>query len=113
MLAQAKNSRKHSPLSRPVAYALLLLTFLWAFLGTIDGPAANFGNTAGFVIYKTPKVFDSGHDSQPEPFWSRAFQVEPLPVHVSFLLFDFKQNLRQWPNVSGNISRSPPFFLAV
>ena len=31
-----------------------------------------------------------------------------LIVHQTFLLFDFKQNLRHWPNVAGDISRSPP-----
>src|SRR5262249_18040571 len=31
-----------------------------------------------------------------------------LAVHPDFLLFDFKQNLRHWPVLAGNISRSPP-----
>jgi hypothetical protein len=31
-----------------------------------------------------------------------------LVVHRDFLLFDFKQNLRRWPVLSGNINRSPP-----
>jgi hypothetical protein len=31
-----------------------------------------------------------------------------LVVHRDFLLFDFKQNLRHWPVLSGNINRSPP-----
>ena len=31
-----------------------------------------------------------------------------LVVHRDFLLFDFKQNLRHWPVLSGNLNRSPP-----
>jgi hypothetical protein len=34
---------------------------------------------------------------------------DPPVVHASFLLFDFKQNLRRWPVVAGDINRSPPF----
>jgi hypothetical protein len=113
MSAHATNDRKHRPLSRSAAYHLLLLTFLWAFLGTIDGPAVNFGITAGSVVYKTPKVLDWEHDIQPEPLWFSVFEEEPPPVHASFLLFDFKQNLRRWPNVAGDISRSPPFLHAI
>jgi hypothetical protein len=37
-----------------------------------------------------------------------AARDDSLVVPASFLLFDFKQNLRQWPNVAGDISRSPP-----
>ena len=113
MLAYATNDKKQRPLSRTVAYLLLLLTFLWAFLGTIDGPAVNFGVDAGSVVYKTPKVLDWEHGVQPGPLWIGVFPEEPPPVHASFLLFDFKQNLRRWPNVAGDISRSPPFFLAI
>ena len=105
--------RNHRRLSRPTAYPLLLLTLLWAFLGTIDGPTVNVGSTAGSVVYKTTKVLDWEHDDQPEPFWFREFEQEPQPVHASFLLFDFKQNLRRWPNVAGDISRSPPFRYAI
>ena len=92
---------------------MLLLTFLWAFLGTIDGPAVNIGITTGPVVYKTAKVLDWEHDIQPEPFWFREFEEEPPPVHASFMLFDFKQNLRRWPNVAGDISRSPPLLYAI
>ena len=85
------------------------LTFLWAFLGTIDGPTVNFGIASGKAVYKIPETVDSEHGIQPGPLCIGVFPDEPLPVHASFLLFDFKQNLRQWPNVSGDISRSPPF----
>ena len=113
MLAHPKNNLNQRPLSRTIAQFLLLLPVLLAFIGTIDGPAANFGIDAGAVVYKTAKVLDRGHDVQPGSFWIGVFLEEPPPVHASFLLFDFKQNLRRWPNVSGDISRSPPFFSAL
>jgi hypothetical protein len=113
MLAYATNTKNQRPLSRTVAYLLLLLIFLWAFVDTIDGPAVNFRIAAGSVVYKMPKVVDREHGSQPGPLWIGVFPEEPPPVHASFLLFDFKQNLRRWPNVAGDISRSPPFFLAI
>ena len=96
-----------------ITYGLLLAIFLWAFLGTIDGPSVTFGSYSGYLVYRMPKVVDGEHGTQPSPFWIGAFPDEPPPVHASFLLFDFKQNLRRWPNVAGDISRSPPFFSAV
>jgi len=113
MLAYPTNDKKQRPPSRTVGYLLLLLTFLWAFLGTIDGPAVNFGIVAGSVVCKTPKVLDWEHCVQPGPVCIGVFPEEPPPVHASFLLFDFKQNLRRWPNLAGDISRSPPFFPAI
>jgi hypothetical protein len=38
--------------------------------------------------------------------------AQPI-IPASFLLFDFKQNLRHWPVLAGDISRSPPFFAAL
>jgi hypothetical protein len=91
----------------------LLLAFLWAFVGTIDGPSVQFGSKSGYDVYKMPKLVDGEHSAQPWPLWSGVFPENLPPVHASFLLFDFKQNLRRWPNVAGDISRLPPFFLAV
>jgi hypothetical protein len=72
-----------------VAYGFLLLGLLLGFLVTIDGPLANFGfNTAPIVI----------------------LQNEPAVPPASFFLFDYKQNLRLWPVLAGDISRSPPLF---
>ena len=110
MLAYATNDKKQRSPSRTIAYLLLLLIFLWAFVGTIDEPSVKFGSNSGYVVYKMPKVVDGEHASQPGPLWIGVFPEEPPPVHASFLLFDFKQNLRRWPNVAGDISRSPPFF---
>lgn len=112
MFACATNDKKQRPPSRTVAYLLLLLTFLWAFLGTIDGPAVNFGIDVGSVVCKTAKVLDWDHGVKPGPLCIGVLPDEPPPVHASFLLFDFKQNLRRWPNVAGDISRSPPVFPA-
>ncbi len=113
MLAHQKNEKDQRPPRRTVSYLLLLLTFLWAFIGTIDGPAVNFGIASGSVVFKVPKALDWEHGVQPGPLWFEACPDEPPPVHASFLLFDFKQNLRRWPNVACDISRSPPFYLAI
>jgi hypothetical protein len=72
----------------------------------------NIGIDAGSVVYKTPKTLDRACGVQPESLWIGMFPAGPPAVHASFLLFDFKQDLRRWPNVAGDISRSPPFFLA-
>ena len=113
MLAYPTKDKKQRPPSRTAAYLLLLLTFLWAFLGTIDGLAVNFGITAGSVVCRTAKILDWDHGVKPGPLCIGVLLDEPPPVHASFLLVDFKQNLRRWPNVAGDISRSPPFFLAI
>jgi hypothetical protein len=113
MLAYPANDKKQCPPIRTIAYLLLLLTLFWAFLGTIDGPVASSSIATASVVYKTAKVLDWEHGAQPGPLYTGVFPDEPPPVHGSFLLFDFKQNLRRWPNVAGDISRSPPFFPAV
>lgn len=113
MLPYPTNDQHQCPPSRTVAYLLLLLTFLWAFVGTIDGPSVQFGSKSGHDVDKIPKLIDGEHSAQPAPLWSGEFRADPPPVHASFLLFDFKQNLRHWPNVAGDISRSPPVFPAV
>jgi hypothetical protein len=113
MLAYATNDKKQRPPSRTVAYLLLLLILLWCFVGTIDGPSMQFGSNSGHVIYKMPKVLDRDYGTQPGPLSIGVFPEEPTPLHSSFLLFDFKQNLRRWPNVAGDISRSPPPFFSL
>ena len=113
MLTYPTNDKNQRPPTRTVAYLLLLLTFLWAFVATIDGPSVQFGSKSGYDVYKTPKLVDGEYSAQPSPLRIGVFPDDPPPVHASFLLFDFKQNLRRWPNVAGDISRSPPFFPAV
>lgn len=113
MLAYPKNNQNQPALHRPIAHGLLLLTLLLAFLGTIDGPAAKFGVDDGFVVSKTAKVSDWKQGGAPTPLWVGTLPKEPPPLHPSFLLCDIKQNLRRWPNIAGDISRSPPFLLAI
>ena len=72
-----------------IAYSLLSMIFLWAFLGTIDGPAVNLGIAAGSIVCKTPQVLDSERAVQARPLSIGVFPQEPPPVHPSFLLFDF------------------------
>jgi hypothetical protein len=71
-----------------VAYGLLLLGLLMAFFSTIDGQLTNFGSNAVPIA---------------------TLQNEPAVPPPSFFLFDSKQNLRLWPVLAGDISRSPPF----
>ena len=112
MQAHHKNKQNHPPLRRTFAHGFLLLTLLLAFLGTIDGPAAKFG-VDGLVIAKTAKVSDWKQGVESTPLWIGILPKEPPPRPPSFLLCDLKQNLRRWPNVASDISRSPPSLLAI
>ena len=113
MLVYTQNDKNLYPAGRIVSHLLLLLTFLCAFVVTIDGPWVQIGSKSGYEVYKATKLVDGERSAQPWPLTIGVFPEDPAPVHASFLLFDFKQNLRRWPNVAGDISRSPPFVLAV
>ena len=113
MQAHHKNKQNHPPLRRTFAHGLLLLTLLLAFLGTIDGPAAKFGVDGGSVVSQTAKVLDRKEGVESTPLWIGVLPKEPPPLHPSFLLCDLKQNLRRWPNVASDISRSPPSLFAI
>jgi hypothetical protein len=108
MLAFTATDKKQRSPNLTVAKFFLSLTLLWAFLATIDGPAMNVGVDAGSVVYNTAKSLDRVHVTQLDSLWIGMFPEAPQRVHASFLLFDFKQNLRRWPNLAGDISRSPP-----
>ena len=108
MLAFAATDKKQRSPNRTVAKFFLSLTFLWASLATIDGPAMNVGVDAGSVVYITAKSLDRVQVTHLDSLWVGIFPEAPQRVHASFLLFDFKQNLRRWPNLAGDISRSPP-----
>ena len=99
--------------NRTVARVLQALILLWVALGTIDSPAVNLGVDAGSVVYKTLKALDRQQGFAPALPQIGLFPEQAPPIHASFLLFDFKQNLRRWPNVAGDISRSPPVFPAL
>jgi hypothetical protein len=109
MSADASINQMQCSLVRAIGF-LIFLPCLWVFLGTIDGPAVNLGLGTNPVVYKASKALDWKLSIQFEPLSFEICPKDPLPVHASFLLFDFKQNLRRWPNVAGDISRSPPFF---
>jgi hypothetical protein len=113
MLVYHKYNENRRALRQSIAHYLLLLTFLLAFLGTIDGPAASVGVDGGSVISQTAKVLDRKVSVEPTPLGIGVLSIEPPQLHPSFLLCDLKQNLRRWPNVASDISRSPPFLLAI
>jgi hypothetical protein len=110
MLALAANNKKQRSHNQTVVKFFLSVTFLWAFLATFDGPTTNVGVDAGSVVYITAKSLDRVHVTQLDSLWKGMFPEAPQRIHASFLLFDFKQNLRRWPNVAGDISRSPPLY---
>jgi hypothetical protein len=94
-----------------VAYGFLLLGFLLAFLATIDGPVTNFGsNGTAIANSKTNGLPGWEYGMEREPVPIAILQNEPAVPPASFLLFDYKQNLRLWPVLAGDISRSPPLF---
>jgi hypothetical protein len=108
MLTKGKSSSKHAVWT--VAYGLLLMTFLLAFLVTVDGPVANFGsNGTAIVNSKATGFLDWESGTVREPAAIAILQNEPTVPPASFFLFDYKQNLRLWPVLAGDISRSPPF----
>ena len=112
MLSQQKLCQTRHPFSRIIGAIILLLAWLWVFVGTIDGPSVRFETKSGINVLHTAKSVDHSPSAQPWPLWIGRFPEKPAAVHASFLLFDFKQNLRRWPNVAGDISRSPPYALA-
>jgi hypothetical protein len=112
MLPRHTHDKSYPLSSHMAASVILLLTCVWVFVGTIDGPSVRFESKPGYDVYKTSKPVDASHSAQPWQFWVGVFSQPPPSVPASFLLFDFKQNLRRWPNVAGDISRSPPLVLA-
>jgi hypothetical protein len=93
-----------------IAYGLLLLGLLLAFLVTIDGPLTNFGSNAIAVANSKTRLPGWEHGMEREAMPIAILQNEPALPPASFFLFDYKQNLRLWPVLAGDISRSPPLF---
>jgi hypothetical protein len=87
-----------------VSVALLALTFLRA----VESIESEFRSETFSLFSSNACPFSRQADRVPLKLIGAA-RDDSLVVHASFLLFDFKQNLRQWPNVAGDISRSPPF----
>jgi hypothetical protein len=93
-----------------IAVTLLAITFLRA----VDSPVSVLGSPAvSLVSTKANRLPGLGHDNQPPLTLVRVVWDVPPIVHAPFLLFDFKQNLRRWPVLAGDISRSPPSLLAL
>jgi hypothetical protein len=109
MFAERKIRSKHRIWT--MAYGLLLLGLLVAFLVTIDAPLTNFGSNGTAVANSKTNGLPGWEDGmEREPAAIAILQNEPAVPPASFLLFDYKQNLRLWPVLAGDISRSPPLF---
>ena len=77
MSAYRKSVTKHCPI-RAAAHILLLLTLLWAFLGTVDGPTVNLSSNAGGIVYSKGSSFHKlEHGAQPGLALIGVFQEEP------------------------------------
>jgi hypothetical protein len=93
-----------------VALGILTLTITRAVEHSASGLASDAVSPAGS---KSGRILESDNYEQPGMvFFGVLADVAPF-VHASFLRFDFKQNLRHWPLLVGDISRSPPFFAAL
>ena len=93
-------------------FAAALLAF--PFFQPNESPPPEIGSAvASLSAAKPARLAGLGLGDQLPAALVRRVRDVPQLVHASFLLFDFKQNLRRWPNVSGDISRSPPFLFAL
>jgi hypothetical protein len=92
---------------RQIALTVVVSLLVFTFLGAIEKPASGVG--WGTPSLASSKVNRLSGDYQAASVIAGAVQSDPPVVHASFLLFDFKQNLRRWPVVAGDINRSPPF----
>jgi hypothetical protein len=108
-----KSHRELRPISM-IGCSLLLLSLLWVFYSPADSSAANFvSNGSAIICSKSPKPLGPERDGRLEQVLIRIVRKERPVIPASFLLFDFKQNLRQWPVLAGDISRSPPLLRAI
>jgi hypothetical protein len=93
-------------LASTVSVALLAL----AFLRAVECIESEFRSETASLFSSNACRFSDFMQADRVPLkLIGAARDDSLVVHASFLLFDFKQNLRRWPNVAGDISRSPPF----
>ena len=91
-----------------VLCALLLLSVYCVFLNPA-GSAANFVfNGSAIIRSNSPKAFGPERGGHAQPILIGNVRQQQPMVPARFVLFDFKQNLRQWPVLAGDISRSPP-----
>ena len=100
--------------TKQIAWAVAASLLVVAFMRAVETPVPGFGSAViSLVSSKANRLPGLGDDQQQPSILNRAPRDVPPAVHASFLLFDFKQNLRRWPVLSGDISRSPPFFLPI
>ncbi|HEY7317386.1 MAG TPA: hypothetical protein VIE89_07405 [Candidatus Binatia bacterium] len=98
---------------RIVAHGFWVLVFLMTFTIAVDGPAANFASHRPPIVQSKATGFLGGeYGAAREPLAIWVLQNEPVAPPAFFLLFDCKQNLRLWPVLAGDISRSPPPLVA-
>jgi hypothetical protein len=93
-----------------VALGVLVMTFARASEASASDPRFDVVSLVGG---KSGRIVEAASCNQPAlVFLGVMADVQPF-VPSSFLLFDFKQNLRHWPVLAGDISRSPPLFAAL
>ena len=103
---RSRETNQMKRIASAVAIALLALTISRA----VESIELGFRSETASLFSSEPCRHSSSGHAERIPFKPIAApRDDSLVVPASFLLFDFKQNLRQWPNVSGDISRSPPF----
>jgi hypothetical protein len=109
MLSTGKNNRIEQ-----IAWCVAVIFLVFVCLKAAESPIAEHGfDSVSLINGKASRFVGSGNEEQPAPVFL-GFVQHRLPfVHASFLLFDFKQNLRHWPVLAGDISRSPPFLLGL
>jgi hypothetical protein len=109
MLTQVKLDRLRAACA--VSCALLALIFFRA----IESQESSFPfKTVSLVVINKAHQLTASERSHHAPFLLiQNAQVVPPIIYASFLLFDFKQNLRRWPVLGGDIARSPPFSLGL
>jgi hypothetical protein len=94
---------------RAISYSLLVLTLLWGFLSTLDGPVVNFTSNPGSIGYsQTPRNLLWEYAGQAETPTTGLFHDQPRVLQAFSLFFNFTHDLRRWPVLTSAISRSPP-----
>jgi hypothetical protein len=89
-----------------IAVVLLAGLLVLTLLGAGERPATGWGFGAVSLVSGKAQRFLG--DDQAASVLDGAVQHDRPVIHASFLLFDFKQNLRHWPVLAGDITRSPP-----
>lgn len=109
MFIVRKSPRLHRVLPL-LAAGLLLIGLAQAIRPAVSQPGLD---TVSLVALRTERSGAAASYVQPAlAFLGVITALRPF-MPSSFLRFDFKQNLRHWPVLSGDISRSPPFFAAL